>query len=712
MTSRNSFWASSRENHKRRVWVWIVAVLSQLLAYGGITMIYLSRIKGFYAAGSYRTQEEFQKAMYQAAKDALGFSDNLYGIIFILGTIIGIQGFSYLYDRRKVDVYHSVPVSKSKRFAVIYVNGLLIYLAANLSGLLLGTAIAASQGAVNAQVLASAGLAFLWNLAMFLAFYHMMILAVMLTGNRFVTLFVYAVLVLYELVVDIQIDGLKRVFFKTYSAFFLESAPKFSVAYDITAQIWELKNMTEVSSQAKAALPLIGKWCLIALAVLGLAYFAYRKRASETAGQALAYPFLKPLLKVAVVIPAALMIGRTVYDTSYSNEMLQLLASLAGGLILCAALEVLYDFDIRSLLKHLPSSGVALAGVLAVFCIFKWDLIGYDSYIPAQNKIESVAISSEGYYDSYWDENANYIDTSTFVRRNMFLTDAEPVLALVDLYQQTDEEEMADGRTLEILYRLKSGREVARCIRADYEDPKVEALMNRILGTESYKKGVFQAMTDETSYDRVKNITYTNGAARVAVPIEDALRLRAAWIKDMEQYDFTLARHNRPCGQIRFEYGDYTQRVWTVYDSFENTIACLKEREAYYPAQLDAKDIDNITVTCYHNELNEDLQSPVYGAKPTAVADAVAYDVDYTVQETFYEEEQIEQILPHIHSSWLYSSWCNSEDIDRNYSVQIIFKKDTAYPYERDTYFFNYEFLAGQVPDFVAEATAYTGGAE
>ena len=41
MTSKNSFLASCRENHKRRVWVWIVAVLSQLLVYGGMMMIYL-----------------------------------------------------------------------------------------------------------------------------------------------------------------------------------------------------------------------------------------------------------------------------------------------------------------------------------------------------------------------------------------------------------------------------------------------------------------------------------------------------------------------------------------------------------------------------------------------------------------------------------------------------------------------------------------------
>ena len=199
MTSKNSFLASCRENHKRRVWVWIVAVLSQLLVYGGMMMIYLSRIRSYQAEGSYRTMAQFQAAMYQAAKDALAFSDNVYGVIIILAAVIGMQGFSYLYDRRKVDMYHSVPVSKDRRFAVVYLNGIIIYLAANLSGMILGAVIATAQGAVNMDVLANAGLAFVWHLFLFLAVYHMMILAVMLTGNRFVTVCVFLTFVLYDL---------------------------------------------------------------------------------------------------------------------------------------------------------------------------------------------------------------------------------------------------------------------------------------------------------------------------------------------------------------------------------------------------------------------------------------------------------------------------------------------------------------------------------
>lgn len=722
MTSKNSFWASCKENHKRRIWLWIVAVLSQLLPYGGITMIYLSRIKNYNANGIYRTAAEFQDALYRAAKDALGFSTDMCSIIALLAAIIGMQGFSYLYDRRKVDLYHSVPVTKTRRFAVIYSNGLFMYLTANLMGILFGLAAAASQKAVNASVLADVGLAFLWNLVMFLAFYHMMILAVMLTGNWFVTVCGFGVIALYEFVVYLLFGDLKEGFFRTFTSYFYSAEPKLSVFTDVSFNAQRLKNLPDLTAKAQLALPLIGKWVLIAAALLALAYAAYRKRPSEAAGKAIAFPVLEPVLKVAVVIPAALLVGTLVYATSSENEMLMVLAMAAAGVIFCCVVEVIYDFDIRSIFQHLISSGVALVGILAIFCIFKWDVFGYDNYIPAQNKVKSIAILTDGYYDnySYWDENYSYVSNDTFAKENMFLTDAEPVLALAQAYLQTDEaavKEMTAPRTMRILYRLRSGREVVRAIVVDYEDPETWALLNRIFQTQEFKKGTFQVLTDETSYDRVTTLSYTNGAVKVAIPKEEIRRLREAWIKDMEQFDFTMARDELPCGRLNVEYDNYAQKQWYVYDGFENTIALLNELEAYYPAQLDAKDIDSVTVICYHNELSEagaDTLTYTYTtaraqlAQGARAARADGAYTDYTVRETFYDEEQIAQILPHIHADYLNALWGNYKGMDQNYSVEVVFKKDTTYPYRRDSYYFSYDFIDGQVPDFVAEATAYT----
>lgn len=722
MTSKNSFWVSSRENHKRRIWVWIVAVLSQILLYGAMAMIYLSRIKNQYEMGAFRSVEAFRRAMYQAARDALAFSDNLWPVIVFLSAVIGMQGFSYLYDRRKVDMYHSVPVSKKKRFGVIYVNGILIYLTGNLLGLVTGTVIAAAQRAVNVDVLANEGLAFVWNFLFFLVIYHTMILAVMLTGSRFVTLCLFGAFTLYEIVLYWILDSMKWSFFKTATNYYLYVNPKLSPVFDCLNEVWNFKNASDAAQAARLCLPLCGKWFLIAAVLLAAAYLCYTKRQSEAAGHAVVYRVAEPIIKIAVVIPAGLIVGMIVYDTSYQNELLMIVGMLVSSVIFCAAMEVLFAFDIKSLFKHLWSGGIALAGVLAVFCIYKWDLIGYDNYIPEENKIESIAISVSGYYDNYWNENFEYISQADFLKEHMFLTDTEPVLALARQFQTADPEQMEDPRSIEILYRLKSGRKVNRTFMVDYEDDSAQEKLNRIMGSKAYKQGVFQDLVQETATanDKLMRMTYSNGAVRVVIPKEEGARIKEAWSKDMEQYDFMLVRENHPCGQITLEYVNYVSNVLPVYEEFENTIACLKSLEAYYPVNLNVADIDYVTVTNYHNELRENEEDlyhddPGYQLyrKTHGIADLESYSyeedtyVDYTVRETFYEEAQIAEILENIHPMWLISDFAGKDATETGYDVEVVFKKDTNYPYERDSYYFNYYFLGGQVPEFVVEATAY-----
>lgn len=703
MTSRNSFWASCRENHKRRIWVWIVALILQLLVYGGMTIVYLSRIRGYYEEGTYRTVQAFREAMYQAARDALGFSDNVFPFVIFLGAIIGMQGFSYLYDRRKVDLYHSVPVAKSRRFAAVYVNGLTIYFVSGMVGLLCGMILAGAQGAVNALVLADAGMAFLWNLLLFLVCYHMMILAVMVTGSRFVTVCVFLVFSLFEPCFYEICEAFSLDFYDTYAKSFTDSAPKFSAYYDCITYAGRLKDMTEVGEKAKVAFPIMGRWLLLAAVFLAFAWIAYRRRASEAAGKSIAFSWLKPVLKVAVGIPGALLIGALVYDASHNSETLMAMGIIVSAILLCAALEVLYAFDIRCIIKNLPSTGIVVVGALAIFCTFKWDLTGYDSYIPKQNKVESIAILLDCYYDEYWGENRQYIPADEYIKENMFLTDAEPVLALAQMAQQTDIGDMGQGRTLHVLYRLKSGREKVRRVVVDYNDPQTEAYLNRIFQSDEFQHGIFQMMTDENYCDGLTKIRYSNGPVRATIPAKEAEALRTAWIRDMEQFDFTMAKDVMPCGQITMDYADYSYRQWYVYDTFAETIACLEKNEAFYPAKLNAKDIDYITVTNYHNELmQEDMEIGI-----EAREEAQAYDVDYTVKETFSDQAQIEQILSASHSTYLVSPWGNYEGTENNYSVEVVFKKDSAYPYDRNAYYFNYEFIKGQVPDFVAEATEY-----
>lgn len=709
MTSKKSFWASSKENHKRRIWVWIVAVLSQLMAYVGVLTVYLSRINNWNREGSYKTPADYKEALCQAAKDALGFQDNLVVILIGLAFIIGMQGFSYLYDRKKVDLYHSVPVDRNKRFAVIYVNGIMIYLTGNLLSLVIGMVMAAVQGAMNSSVMAVIGFGFIWNLLFFLVVYHTAILAVMLTGNQFVGLGVAGALAMYEMALYYLISGMQSVYFKTVSGFYVARGPKLSVIQDYFDMTLPLKHMTDTKELVQSLLPYYGKWFILAVVILAAAWVCYRKRPSESAGRAMAYPVIGQILKVVIAVPVGLGLGMWVHSAAYGSTMLTVVSMVGFGVIVCAAMEVIFDFDIKSLFRHPVTSGAVVAGIIFVFLIFKLDLFGYDAYLPKADKLESIALNVD-YSGSFWDKDFDYVQVNEFSEKYMFIKDTEAVLALAGKAQSENPEDMKNPIMFNVLYRLKSGRKVDRRFYVDTVNPANTQYLDRIVGSQEYKDGTYQIRTDRDSYDQAVEISYSNGAAKVALPTADAQTLREAYLKDMEQFNFSLASTQRPCGQITFRFEGWMEDRLDVYESYENTIAYLRAQGAYYPIELNPEDIENITITNYHYELNEQDDGMIdvrVSAAPVVTESAYAYTEDMAVTETFYEQEEFAQIVPVIYPSYMdYSTWHDSEEMDRNYEIYITFRKDTTYPYERGSYGVYYKFYTGQVPEFVEQATA------
>lgn len=721
MTSKNSFWASCKENHKRRIWVWSISAVMQLMAYVGLLVVYLSRIRRWYERGTYSTYEEFKDVLYRAAAEALGFNEIYLVVTITLAFIIGIQGFSYLYDRRKVDVYHSVPVDKNRRFAVVYLNGILIYLVPAVVSILIGVIAAAAQGALNGTALAEIVIGFVWNLLFFLTIYHTVILSVMLTGNCIVTLgfsfgFMIYEYILYEIITAMQYD-----YFSTVSTFFVEHRPKLSSIYDyvinIGDMVWYGWN-GGIGTLMEKVLPYCGKWLILAIVILAAAWFLYRKRPSEAAEKAVAFAKAEPVIKIAVAIPAAMGIGEIINSASVGSTFLTAASMIIGVVIACGVLEVIFDFDIKSLLKHPVSSGVALVGILAIFFIFKYDLLGYDKYVPSEKQVDSIALNLDN-YEGCWQEDFTFLGFSEFAKEHMYVTDVEPVLMLANKAQQQSVDEaygtMENPHRVNVMYRLKSGVNVGRWFLVDYADPDNEELLNRIVESREYKEGTFQILTDRDSFDHVQSINYNIGSANVALSAEDAQALRNAYIKDMESFDFSTGVRKRPCGKLNFAFtiADtiYNDRaVLDVYDSFENTIAFLQSRDVYYPIQLNPEDIESITVTNYHYELADDYRNEAeYNLARGAAATSAYGEAPYgsAVRETFYDLEQLKQIVPVIYPRSLDAKWHSSKEFDRNYDIYVTFKKDTTYPYNRDSLGASYQIYAGQVPDFMEEATAY-----
>ena len=75
------------------------------------------------------TQVSLSMTLQALQKDAfsyIGFDAASVCCLTAGAIISAMQGFLWLYNRKKVDMYGSQPISAVKRFRTIYVNGILI----------------------------------------------------------------------------------------------------------------------------------------------------------------------------------------------------------------------------------------------------------------------------------------------------------------------------------------------------------------------------------------------------------------------------------------------------------------------------------------------------------------------------------------------------------------------------------------------------------
>ena len=124
------------------------------------------------------------------------------------------------------------------------------------------------------------------------------------------------------------------------------------------------------------------KGLLAAAVITVLAVVLYRKRPSEAAGRAMAFGISKPVIKTFIVVPSALL-GSLMLQSMMRKDTWSLFGLVCGLLLSYCVIEIIYNFDFRKLFAH--KRQLALCAILsaAALAFFRFDLSGYDSYLPS-----------------------------------------------------------------------------------------------------------------------------------------------------------------------------------------------------------------------------------------------------------------------------------------------------------------------------------------
>lgn len=117
MMSKNSFLVSMKENNKRRLWVWVVAILAFVLLFPVMTALMANNIinNTKLLAETYKTQvlqQILHDRLIVGMKNLFGFWGYTSFASAAIAIISAVQGYSYLYSRKKIDFYMGMPVKR------------------------------------------------------------------------------------------------------------------------------------------------------------------------------------------------------------------------------------------------------------------------------------------------------------------------------------------------------------------------------------------------------------------------------------------------------------------------------------------------------------------------------------------------------------------------------------------------------------------------
>ncbi|MGN0354379.1 MAG: DUF6449 domain-containing protein [Muricoprocola sp.] len=387
MTSKISLVNLGKQSAKHNL---AIAALLELIYFCSLPLAFLMMLYGVKQQySSYMGMQETELAvrMAQNATDFLGY--NAAGIVLacMCAVLLGIWQFKYLHNAQQMDFYHSFSVKRESFFWVQYLAGFVMWAFIFLINLILAIGIASWNGLMTGELWILTGKMFFIQLISFLMMYGFMILAMMLTGKILVAILGMAVFVLYGPGVSILEKSLCDIFLLSYSTEYMSRD-----AYAHMSPLGVLiKMFGKYTDQQR-----VGEW-LLAILLTGIltaviSILLYKKRGSEMAGQAMAFPLLARIIKFLLLIPLSLVTGLLFYSMMEYDKLWLFVGTGFGFLLFSGVIEFIYCMDIREIFRDKKQMLISAAVTVAILAGFRFDVIGFDRNLPKQSQVQSMEI--------------------------------------------------------------------------------------------------------------------------------------------------------------------------------------------------------------------------------------------------------------------------------------------------------------------------------
>lgn len=599
MISNHSSFKIFKEEYKKYIWALALTIIGfisskiilPLLDYSN----YINTKNRF--VQNLSNDEEYLLKKLELLNDYLTIDNDFNKVVVIgLAVLLGAVIFSYLHNKKKIDFYHSLPITRINLFFIKYFLGIAIALPIiivshlllyGIFSILLGGNIIAFKEVLEAVFI---------DIVFFIVIYSITVFANILAGNTIIGIILSGVLLNLFSIMILVIFSLSDIFFS--QVIDLGYIFDYQLKYNPIICYLGLKNNLDyfsITSINFSKFNILSMYILITLIITIINLILFKIRKSEKASVCISFKYAKTILKYLGVCIGAVLVGVIFYLISNSIFALYL-GVILGCIILHCLVEIIYDFDFRAIFKNWYS----IIGCFVICCLiifsYQFDIFKRIDYVPSIDKIENVDINI--YNDS---EEAKNIQSQDVIQAALELHK--------EYLESTIEKNKYSTENIKIKYKLKNGSILVRYIGIDYpnledeEIPNKNNLLSKIINDKEYIEKAYSILyRTDIKEDDITTFIYDN-SGNSDEPKDnfkyDNKKLIENIKKDIEQNGIYTVNE-----EVLFSIRFYIERSWeyeivnnsytiNISNKYKNTLNYLESLNIY-PEDIKIEDVDYI----------------------------------------------------------------------------------------------------------------------
>ena len=326
-----------------------------------------------------------------------------------LAVLLAMALFAYLMNSRSVGLMHSLPITRGRQFATHFAVGVVMFTAVHLATALLTLPVQAALGAVDVrgtwEWFAAAELTSLF-------FFALATLCAMITGWLLAVPVIYTGINFLFAAFHLLFSTMTQLFYWGYESTgwpawvnWLTPFVRLYQAATTTGAEDEIPYGVENGARyyfdylPSAFWKTMLIYTAAAVLFIVLAWLFCRARRSETAGDAIVFPWLRPIVLYVISLAGGMGLGILLwYMVSNTQSIVALLlCQIVAGLIVYFGVQMLLHKSFKVFNRRGWLGAAALTAALVILClVIRFDAFGAQKYIPDVNQIESAEVRTYG----------------------------------------------------------------------------------------------------------------------------------------------------------------------------------------------------------------------------------------------------------------------------------------------------------------------------